>query len=46
MVINNNPVWNEILTFDITKGVDKLKITVEDRYNNASKVIGKKEISL
>jgi|LakMenEpi03Aug12_release.lakeMendotaPanAssembly.Ray.scaffolds.fasta_scaffold230438_2 hypothetical protein len=44
MVTSNNPVWNEILTFDITKGVEDLKLTVEDRYSN--KVIGTKAISL
>jgi len=31
IVGGNNPVWNEILTFDITSGRDDLKLTVEDK---------------
>ena len=31
IVGGKNPVWNEILTFDITSGRDELKIIVEDK---------------
>ena len=31
IVGGNQPVWNEILTFDISSGRDELKITVEDK---------------
>lgn len=31
IVGGNHPVWNEILTFDITSGRDELKIIVEDK---------------
>jgi Ca2+-dependent lipid-binding protein len=30
IVFSNNPVWNEVLTFDITDAKDKLKVEVLD----------------
>ena len=46
---NNNPVWNENLHFDILKGIDKLKVEVNDVFPdrlNKRELIGMCEIDL
>ena len=44
IVGGNHPVWNEILTFDITSGRDELRLTVEDR--QSGEVLGTASVSL
>lgn len=44
IVGGNHPVWNEILTFDITTGRDELKLTVEDK--QSGEVLGTANVSL
>ena len=44
IVGGNHPVWNEILTFDITSGSDDLKITVEDK--QTGETLGTAAVSL
>ena len=48
-VASNNPVWNEVMTFDIERGDDVLKVQVLDVEQGGEKqrkVIGTVEINL
>ena len=42
----NDPVWNEVIAFDINDGKDSLKLIIEDVQGSSREVIGQCEIDL
>ena len=43
---SNDPVWNEVIAFDIATGTDDLVLTVENVDGNEKEVIGEHQIDL